>query len=112
MLSAERSLMSWVRTSLSMIGFGFSIYAFLQSLMQKGISFTMTPEGPRRIGIFLLALGVCSILFGSVEYIHIARQIYKLHKVTIDIFSLIISLLVFLLGLLLLSAIIIKINFI
>jgi putative membrane protein len=28
-MAAERTLMAWVRTALSMIGFGFTIYKFL-----------------------------------------------------------------------------------
>ena len=31
-LAAERSLMAWIRTALSMIAFGFTIYKFLQAL--------------------------------------------------------------------------------
>jgi len=33
-LAAERTLMAWVRTALSMISFGFTIYKFLQVLQQ------------------------------------------------------------------------------
>ena len=31
-LAAERSLMAWIRTALSMIAFGFTIYKFLQDV--------------------------------------------------------------------------------
>jgi uncharacterized protein DUF202 len=31
-MSAERTLMSWVRTAISLIGFGFTIFQFLERL--------------------------------------------------------------------------------
>ena len=36
LMAADRSLMAWVRTSLSMISFGFTIYKLLESLQQSG----------------------------------------------------------------------------
>ena len=35
-MAAERTLMAWVRTALSLIGFGFTIYKFLQVLQEQG----------------------------------------------------------------------------
>ena len=34
-LAAERTLMAWVRTALSMISFGFTIYKFLQVIDEQ-----------------------------------------------------------------------------
>lgn len=61
-LAASRSLMAWIRTALSMIGFGFTIYKFLQDV--EGIR----PGAARNAGLFLIALGVVSVVFGCADY--------------------------------------------
>ena len=41
-LAAERTLMAWIRTALSMISFGFTIYKFLQVIdEQSAIPFSV-----------------------------------------------------------------------
>jgi putative membrane protein len=62
LMAASRSLMAWVRTGLSMIGFGFTIYKFLSAEAQ-GVA-----RDPRNVGLFLISLGILSILFGAIEY--------------------------------------------
>jgi len=53
-MAAARSMMAWVRTGLSLIGFGFTIYRFLESLTEEGIQLTMRPHGPRESVSFSL----------------------------------------------------------
>jgi putative membrane protein len=62
-LAASRSLMAWVRTGLSTIGFGFTLYKFVQSFAEA-----FRPGAPRMAGLFLIGLGTLSVLFGCVEY--------------------------------------------
>jgi putative membrane protein len=76
-MGANRTLMAWVRTSLSMISFGFTIYKILQTAVKAGEVGLMKPEGPRRFGLFLIALGVLSAIFGSIEYCQTVRQLNK-----------------------------------
>ena len=64
LMAASRSLMAWVRTGLSMIGFGFTIYKFLSSGGGPGWS----NQNPEQAGLFLIALGIVSIIFGAIEY--------------------------------------------
>ncbi|PSB14322.1 hypothetical protein C7B61_14580 [filamentous cyanobacterium CCP1] len=64
LMAASRSLMAWVRTGLSMIGFGFTIYKFLSAGDAPGLS----ARDPRQVGLFLVVLGVVSIVFGAIEY--------------------------------------------
>ena len=54
--------MAWVCTGLSMIGFGFTIYKFLSAEAQGLVS------DSRNVGLFLIALGIVSIIFGAIEY--------------------------------------------
>lgn len=66
MMAADRTLMAWVRTGLSMISFGITIYKLLQGLEQAG---TLPAErSPREIGLLLIGLGTVSILLGTIEY--------------------------------------------
>ncbi len=66
-LAIDRSLMAWVRTALSLIGFGFSIFTFLHSLVSNG-SLVLRESGPRNAGLILIGLGTLSLSFGMIEY--------------------------------------------
>jgi putative membrane protein len=66
-LSSEQTLMSWVRTSLSMSTFGFSIAKFFQYLAAE--SGAPPASGPRRLGIALITVGVVVLAAAVVEHI-------------------------------------------
>ena len=66
-MAANRTLQAWIRTALSLISFGFTIYKILLSAASEKLM--MVKEGqPRRIGLFLIALGTISMVVGIVEY--------------------------------------------
>ncbi|MFC0401102.1 YidH family protein [Paraburkholderia rhizosphaerae] len=67
LMAADRSLMAWVRTSLSMLSFGFTIFKLLETFEQAGVHLTH-PHSPRRVGLFLTALGTMSMIMGTIEY--------------------------------------------
>ena len=60
-MALEGTMMAWIRTSLSMIGFGFTIFKFLETL-QKGGSALANENAPRNLGIFLILLGMGLLL--------------------------------------------------
>lgn len=64
--------MAWVRTGLSMISFGFTIYKVLQGLHEAGIRAGHF-ESPRGVGLFLTAFGTLSMAIGAVEYGYTVR---------------------------------------
>jgi putative membrane protein len=67
-MAADRSLIAWVRTGLSLIGFGFTIYKALQLLAEEGKALTLRETGPRDIGLILISLGTGSMVFAMLDY--------------------------------------------
>lgn len=65
-MAADRTLMAWIRTSLSMLSFGFTIYKFLGALADHGqIAQTHSPQ---RVGLFLVGLGTIAMILGTINY--------------------------------------------
>jgi putative membrane protein len=98
LMAASRSLMAWVRTGLSMIGFGFTIYKFLSSGAGPG----WTNEDPAQAGLFLIGLGIVSIIFGAVEYTQTVGDLRREYRCKYRKYPLIMAFLVGGLGLTLL----------
>jgi len=62
LFAAERNLMAWIRTAISLIGFGFSMYKFLQYLPEEIAAGTIKrPNAPRNLGLTLIALGTVGL---------------------------------------------------
>jgi putative membrane protein len=64
-LATERTLMAWIRTSISMIGFGFTLAKLFQSLADSSVLIkgpagrVWTAEG---VGMVLISLGTLSLV--------------------------------------------------
>jgi putative membrane protein len=68
-LASERTLMAALRTSLSLIGFGFTIYKFFESMRTTlGEGSPIRVHGPRRLGLTLVALGVLVLVGGACQH--------------------------------------------
>ena len=67
-MAAERSLMAWVRTALSMIGFGFTIYKFLQVVQEQSTLPVLRPNAPRHLGLALVGIGTFSVIIACVQH--------------------------------------------
>jgi len=70
-MSAGRTLMSVIRTSLSLIGFGFTIYQVFEKLLEAQV--LRSNGAPRRFGEALVFLGVTMLVLG-IGY-HIASML-------------------------------------
>ena len=66
--SSERSLMAWIRTSVSLYTFGFSISTFIDYLESQE-SGTQFSSGLRRVGLALIAMGIVALVFAMVEHL-------------------------------------------
>ncbi|CCV14378.1 DUF202 domain-containing protein [Mesorhizobium sp. STM 4661] len=68
-LSVERTMMSWIRTSIACIGFGFTIVQFFDRLgSMEGIAAALRPQAPRYIGLALIAAGILALAISLVQY--------------------------------------------
>ena len=109
-MAANRNLMAWIRTALSLISFGFTIYKFLQAAVKDAQVIMLKVQGPRRLGLLLIALGTVSVILGSIEYFGTVRRLNKscnYHSKPLN-FSFIVGLVIGLLGLFLFITILIN----
>ena len=74
-LAAERSLMAWIRTALSMIAFGFTIYKFLQALHAQSPVPVPRPNAPRNVGLLLVGIGTFSVAVAVIQHWKYVRKL-------------------------------------
>jgi putative membrane protein len=67
-MAADRTLMAWVRTALSMIGFGFTLYKFLQALQAQSTVPAVVPNAPRNVGLTLIGMGTLALVVACIQY--------------------------------------------
>jgi putative membrane protein len=63
----ERTVMAAIRTSTSLITFGFSAYKFFQFEVAQHVQKTHI-IGPKHFGMAMIVLGLVSLLFAWIEY--------------------------------------------
>jgi len=63
-MSAERTLMAWMRTAVSLIGFGFTIVQFFERLKtMAGVApAAVGSEAPRYLGLALIGAGILGLI--------------------------------------------------
>ena len=75
-LSVDRTLMAWVRTAVSLIGFGFAIVQFFDRLEQMpGVNPARYPDAARYLGLALIFCGVLALAISLWEYRWIIRYL-------------------------------------
>jgi putative membrane protein len=68
-LSVERTLMSWLRTAVSLIGFGFTIVQFFDRVRaMPGTSPARFPDAPYYLGLSLIFCGVLALVVSIWQY--------------------------------------------
>ena len=76
-MAANRTLMAWIRTALATISFGFTVYKILLSASSEKLNMAGA-SSPKRIGLFLIALGTVSVILGTFEYYHTMRHLDRM----------------------------------
>ena len=69
-MALQRTYMAAVRTAVSLIGFGFTVAQFFQRLVGNVPESVrhMGPNGPRNIGLILIAAGVGSLVIFTMQF--------------------------------------------
>jgi putative membrane protein len=77
-LATERTLMAWIRTSISMIGFGFTMAKLFQSLAASNVLIrgpagnVWTAEG---VGLVLISLGTVALILAVFDHYREIKQL-------------------------------------
>jgi putative membrane protein len=68
-LSLERTMMSWLRTAVSLIGFGFAIVQFFERLqVMPGTRSASYPKAPQYLGLALISCGILALIVSIWQY--------------------------------------------
>src|ERR1700760_755948 len=68
-LALERTIMSWLRTAVALIGFGFAIVQYLKHLQQTpGTRSTDFPSAPEYLGLALISCGIVALVISIWQY--------------------------------------------
>lgn len=68
-LAADRTLMAIMRTSLSMIGFGFTLYTFTTNFIKReGAAGLLPQQAPTRFALTLIILGTLLLTLGIANH--------------------------------------------
>ena len=67
-LAHDRTLMAWVRTSTSLISFGFTIYKFFQYLQEQNAFRTDRWLGPREYALLMISVGIVALIFATIQH--------------------------------------------
>jgi putative membrane protein len=74
----ERTFMAWIRTAVSLIGFGFTIVQFFERLQDmKGVAPAARPMAPRYLGLMLIGAGVAALIISSLQYRRLVRYLWN-----------------------------------
>ena len=77
-MSAERTLMSWLRTAVSMIGFGFTIVQFFERFHEMaGVKAAHHPEAPRYLGLMLIVTGTLALVIAVAQYHTLVKYLWS-----------------------------------
>jgi putative membrane protein len=79
--SAERTLLSWIRTGVAMMGFGFVVARVGMYMSESAAAASGAPDGKLSfalwVGTALLVLGVAVTVAGAIGYVRTLRRLNR-----------------------------------
>ena len=76
-LSVERTMMSWLRTAVALVGFGFAIPQYLSRLQEApGARPAYLPTAPEYLGLALISCGVLALVISLWQYFWTVRYLW------------------------------------
>lgn len=76
--AAERTLMAWIRTSLSLIGFGFGIESIVNAITSfQAVRDLNRIRFSRLFGLSFIALGIYALVSAAIEHRQQLREIQR-----------------------------------
>lgn len=77
-LAVDRTLLAWLRTSVSLIGFGFTIVQFFQRLQDmNGVAPARRPQAPRDLGLALIGAGILILIISVWQYRSVVHYLWR-----------------------------------
>jgi putative membrane protein len=77
-LSLERTMMSWLRTAVALIGFGFAIVQYISHLEQiPGARHGYLPHAPEYLGLALISCGALALVISIWQYRWTVRYLWS-----------------------------------
>jgi putative membrane protein len=108
-IASERTLMAWIRTAISMIGFGFTIYKFFQYLPSEVAQGSIShPNAPRNLGLTLIALGTLALAAATWQHRNFLKDVGAFQSHHTRSISLVVALMVVLIGLITFYGVLLK----
>ena len=76
-LALERTMMSWQRTAVALIGFGFAIVQYFNHLQQlPGVRPAYLPTAPEYLGLALISCGILALVISLWQYLWTVRYLW------------------------------------
>ena len=108
-IASERTLMAWIRTANSMIGFGFTIYKFFQYLPSEVAQGKIShPNAPRNLGLTLIAVGTLALAAATWQHRNFLKDVGAFQSHHMRSISLVVALVVVLIGLITFYGVLLK----
>jgi putative membrane protein len=92
--------MAWVRTSVSLMSFGFTIYKFFQE-WNHNPDVKKTLLSPRIVGMIMIGFGLVALLLAQIQHRNAMKNLKKFYPSTPTSVSGVLSILILMFGLLL-----------
>lgn len=77
-LALERTLMSWLRTAISLITFGFTLYKAVQYAREIEPQRIGRMLGTRTFALLMISLGLVALIAATVQHIRRARTLREI----------------------------------